>query len=241
MRWAFVGGMADSIKADLDARKATEEEQRLWQQRMEMQEKIRTAAEEAQRKNRIINVVEDLNSGKLIETTAGGQRSETALPREYVDQQRSASRLAAEKERIEREREEKKFAAQLRKDDASISASEARAAASRASASLTPLRAEELKARTEKARRTDAEGPKPASLAEERQYMLHATAVSDEIIDRTAAIQDAELKAVVEEARSEALAEKDVIKRLKALQEVAALVAANSGVRRPALNTPAGY
>lgn len=240
MRWAFVGGMADAINQDLQARKASEEEQRLWQTRMEMQEKIRAAAEEAQRKNRIIATTEDLNSGKLIEMTAGGQRNEMALPQEYVTQQRNAIGLAAEKERIEREREEKKFAAQLRKDDASISASEARAAAARATASLTPLRAEELKARTEKARRIET-GEASPSLSEQRQYMQRATEVSDEIIDRTAAIEDAALKKVVDEARREALQETDAVKRLQALQEVAALVAANSGVRRPAVNAAAGY
>lgn len=168
MFWAFAGGAASSILEDLKVRNASEMETKEYEKRLKMQEQIRAAAEEAQRANRIYNQTEDLERGKLIEMTVGGERREFDLPKEYVQQQQSARGLAAEKERLDREREEKKFAAELRKADASISASEARAAAQRASASLTPLRAEKLKAETERTRAAPATEDKEAKRDAER-------------------------------------------------------------------------
>lgn len=229
MFWAFASGAANSILEDLRANKASEMEMKEWERRFKIQEEMRAAAEEAQRKNRVINSFEDLNSGKLIETTASGERREMALPQEYVQGARQQTALQAEKERIEREKEERKLAAQLRKDEAAARASESRAKSDRIRAGRTATLMEYDRARTEKARRGEVpEGEKPPSASEKRQQAAAATPVSDEILGRLGSIADESFKAAVEDARREALAETDVIKRLEQLQEIAALVASRS-------------
>lgn len=223
MFWAFASGAANSVVEDLRAKKASEMEIKEFERRAKIQQEVQRAAEEASRKSRIVNSFEDLNSGKLIETTASGERSETALPPEYIQGVRQQTALQAEKERIEAEKEERKFAAELRKADASISASEARAAASRASASLTPYKAEKYKAEAEAARRVETTGgEKPITPSEKRQQEAAVTSVSDSIITRAASLEDAAAAEAANKARAAALAIEDPVERLSTLRRIEA-------------------
>lgn len=225
MFWAFAKGASSSILEDLKARNASEMETKEYEKRLKLQEEIRAAAEEAQRANRVYNQTEDLQRGKLIEMTVGGERRELDLPKEYVQQQQNAIGLQAEKERIDREREEKKFAADLRKADASISASEARAAASRASASLTPYKAAKYTAETEAALRAGTpEGEKPITPSEKRQQEAAVTSVSDSILTRAASLEDKAAATAANKARAAALAIEDPVERLSTLRRIEAKV-----------------
>ncbi len=172
MFWAFAGGAASSILEDLKARNASEMETKEYEKRLKMQEKIRAAAEEAQRANRIYNQTEDLERGKLIEMTVGGERREFDLPKEYVQQQQSARGLAAEKERIEQERKQREFEAKVAKDEAAAISSQRRADADMIRAGRTSTLMEYDRARTEKERTTppaeDKEAKRDAERAERK-------------------------------------------------------------------------
>ena len=162
MFWAFASGAANSVLEDLRAKKASEMETNEWERRMEIQEEARRAAEEAQRKNRVINSFEDLDSGKLIETTASGERSETALPPQYIQGVRQQTALQAEKERIEQERKQREFEAKVAKDEAAAISSQRRAEADMIRAGRTSTLMDYDRARTEKARSAPAVEDKEA-------------------------------------------------------------------------------
>jgi hypothetical protein len=133
--WNFAGGAADALLEDRKAQKASEEELRMWKERIEFQKKLQESLEEKQRKNAIVSRGVSTASGKYFETTQAGETRYTDLPPEAMEQARATEKMALD----QAARDQMEFDTKLDKDKATAESARARAAAASSTAKSRSL------------------------------------------------------------------------------------------------------
>lgn len=169
--WAFFGGAADDLRQQLQTRRASEQEKKTYEDRITFQQKLQQEVEAARERNRALVEGIDPTRGVAYRQTASGYE-ETPLDPRLAENIRAQNALQAEAQRIEREREDRKFQSQLSKDEAAIARDRSTAASAAARARATEKRLSGQidldRARAEQARRAPNTTEKEAKRDSER-------------------------------------------------------------------------